>query len=197
MNESQTVFTVLFAISWGNISNVLPRWKPFHEALVWKIREVTWRFIVAVIFMNLVPWIFLAWVLFLLQGPGLTQGEWTVSNALRLILSAMVPGLIPFGCYRFWLAINQKFSSSFYLPTRKELGARLRTIMEQDKALKLDKQWWGKFDEGSMCNSDLDDLEPSLESLNVHLTGAFENSLIGVAYIFIPILFAWMFHRQV
>ncbi len=197
MNESQTVFTVLFAISWGTVSNVLPRWKPFHESLLWKIREVTWRFIVAFIFLNLVPWIFLAWVLFLLQGPSLAKDEWSSGSALRLILGAMVPGLIPFGCYRVWLAINQKFSSCFYVRTRKELAAHLWTIMEKNKALKLDKQWSNKFEEGSRCDSALDDLEPSLESLDLHLTGALENSLVGVAYIFIPILFAWLFRRQV
>lgn len=56
MNESQTIFSLFFAISWGIVSNVLPRWKPFHYAL-WCHRgfwQPTRRILAAFTLLNLV-----------------------------------------------------------------------------------------------------------------------------------------------
>src|SRR5438874_6156173 len=110
MNEAQAIFTLFFAISWGIVSNVLPRWKPFHYAMCFRkgFWKPTWRALIAFVLLNVVPWVIFVFVLVWLRGPAMTKPEdWTLSAAFMLIVRAILPGLVPFGCYRLWIAVLQ------------------------------------------------------------------------------------------
>src|SRR5262245_11643443 len=120
MNEAQTIFTIFFAISWGAMSNVLPRWKPFHFAMVG--RKDCWRPTIrtgfAFVMFNVVPWLLFSLVLYWLRGTPIQQSgpnEWSLPMSFKLILRAIIPGLIPYGCYRLWLAAVHWCPKRFYL----------------------------------------------------------------------------------
>lgn len=166
MNETQTIFTLFFAISWGIVSNVLPRWKPFHYAMFWHqdFWQPTRRIFVAFTLMNIVPWLVFVIVLVWLRGDSLTKDCWTLSVASFLIVRAILPGLVPFGCYRLWLAIIQTWSNYFYAESQLKVPEEFRVA------------------EG--CPT----IEPDKKSLNLQFDGACNNLCFGVLYIAFSLL---------
>jgi len=120
MNEAQTVFTIFFAIAWGTVANVLPRWKPFHFTLFSVLPVARRRALVATTLLNLLPFFLFAVVMWLLsdgdQSDPAKKREWTFLFVLSLVLRAMLPGLVPFGCYRLWLVVIERWRDAFYLP---------------------------------------------------------------------------------
>lgn len=117
MNEAQTIFTIFFAISWSAMSNVLPRWKPFHYAMFWRSDcwQPTRRTLFAFLMFNVLPWVLFAVVMYWLRGTPIKAEEWTLRGSFLLIVRAVLPGLIPFGCYRVWLAVIHWCPDCFYV----------------------------------------------------------------------------------
>jgi hypothetical protein len=124
MNEAQMIFTLFFAISWGIVSNVLPKWKPFHYALFSR-KQPRRRAIVAFVILNVLPWVIFILVLVRLRGPAIMKPEeWTLSLGFMLIFRAIIPGLAPFGCYRLWIALLQSCPRFFYEASSSQTEAK-------------------------------------------------------------------------
>ena len=128
MNDSQAIFTLFFAISWGIVSNVLPRWKPFHFAMFGERRfpQPLHRAVVAFLLFNALPWLFFVSVLLSLGGAESMAREWNIWLALCIIPRAIIPGLVPFGFYRVWVAVIQYFPSWFYAASQEKRRERFR-----------------------------------------------------------------------
>jgi hypothetical protein len=161
MNEAQTVFLLFFAISWGIVSNVLPRWKPFHYAMWWHegFWQPTRRILAAFALLNLVPWLLFILILVWLRGDPFAKEDWTFANASLLMARAILPGMVPFGCYRLWMAMVQTWPSVFYATNQQQVPEDFRAK------------------EGSPPS------EPDTESLRLRLPGARSNFWFGVVYV--------------
>src|SRR5262245_44537594 len=105
MNEAQTIFALFFEIPGGLLSTFLPRWRPFHYALWWRrdFFQPTRRIISAWIALNLAPWLLFALIYYCLRGRQHPPETLTICDAFRLIWRAILPGFVPFGCYRLWI----------------------------------------------------------------------------------------------
>jgi hypothetical protein len=164
MNDAQTVFTLFFAISWGIVSNVLPRWKPFHYALFWYdgFWQPTYRLLLAFGLFNIIPWLYCIFGLFVLRGDSLLPSEWTFCVALMLMLRAIVPGMmVPFGCYRLWLTFVHWWPNAFYAKDQSGVPELFR----------------------SSCGSCSAPIEPDFKSLALHTPGATKNLIAGLLWI--------------
>ena len=114
-----TIYTVFFAISWGTYSNALPRWKPFHYAMLHRARPAA-RLALSWLMLNIIPWILFAWDFAWLQRFPVEINPNLVSGSI-LVAPAVAPGFVPFGCYRLWLAIVQTCPHCFYYSTQDEV----------------------------------------------------------------------------
>lgn len=129
MNDTQTVYTIFFAISWGIVANALTRWKAFNFGLIFRrdFGKPTIRILSAFLLLNCLPWLLFVLTLYALNDVGRKFGvTWNVCDFGGLVFSAILPGLAPFGCYRLWLAWVESSPTSFYAATKDELPSTLR-----------------------------------------------------------------------
>jgi hypothetical protein len=173
MSPEQTVFTVVFAIAWGTEANVLARWKPFHFAMWWnrKLWAPTWRILLSFVMLNLVPAFLFILVLCLLPGGARATDEWPRDSLWWLIVS-VIQGMIPFGCYRTWMAILQFYPQRFYARKQDEVPHRFRRTVPSDNKTRA---------------TDPILLEPDMEYLRLDAPGAERNLIFGLLYIAIPL----------
>lgn len=117
MNDAQTIFTLFFAISWGIVSNVLPRWKPFHYALFCVNHQPTCRLIASWVLLNIFPWTLFWWSLvWLSYCPKMKPGGYWPT--LSIVSHSILPGFfIPFGFYHLWLALMHASPTCFFFET--------------------------------------------------------------------------------
>lgn len=123
-----SVFTVFYAISWGFIANVQPRWKPFQLPL-WEITQVRKRVWLSFKWFNAFPLLYFCWVTFVLNtlSPNIEFSEsflfykdfWSalginVLQVLNILFSSIFPTFAVFGFYRRWLATIEKNPSTYY-----------------------------------------------------------------------------------
>jgi hypothetical protein len=188
MNDAQTIFTLFFAISWGIQSNVLPRWKPFHYALCWpaKIRPMTepvefyvhwhpafYRLIASWLLLNILPWFLFAVVLFALGRCTAQVDDWRSWSPFWLVVRAVLPGLIPFGCYRLWLSLMHASPTCFFAKTEHRVPRPFRKTKRE-------------------CSP----VEPSARSLGLmvpgrRIPGIVGNAVAGSIYLLIGMLVAF------
>jgi hypothetical protein len=109
---------LFFAISWGIVSNVIHRWKPFHYALCFKqgFFQATCRTFWSWLLLNILPWVGFAVVLVWLKYAAVDK--WTYGSAGLLVLRTAPAGLIPFGAYHLWLSLIHAFPLRFYAETQ-------------------------------------------------------------------------------
>lgn len=172
MNDAQIIFTLFFAISWGIVSNVLPRWKPFHYAVAFK--PTLKRLALSWAMLNFLPWILFVCVLGLLARQSAEVKDWHSLSNLWLILRAVFPGLIPFGSYHLWLAIVHAKPMSFYAQTPSDVPAAFQR----------------QVDNG------IEESEPDATSLGLLVPsrrwpGILGNGLWGITCLGLGLLFAW------
>lgn len=170
MNDSQTIFTLVFAISWGIASNVLPRWKPFHYALCFHCAfwKPTNRMFASWALLNILPWCLFGVVLVCLHSKPNQICKWDYCATLCLVVRSFFPGIIPFGAYHLWLTTMHCFPTCFYAETQQKVPLPFRNTCQ--KNLKSD-------------------IEPDATSLGLMFTGrdkcrvAFWNGFFGFVYI--------------
>lgn len=159
MNTAQTVFTIFFAISWGNVAGALTRWKPFNGALLFcdaGFLQPTLRYGFSFLMLNVVPWILFAITLVILDGP---DTRWSFTNAALLTFRAVLPGLIPFGLYRIWQAVIRSYPDYFYARTQDLVPNPFRTTT-------------GNYQ-----------VEPDQQSLSIRNDGVVADFLLGAGYV--------------
>jgi hypothetical protein len=153
---------------------------PFRTVVALGFWQPTRRILSAFVLLNIVPWMMCAWVLFLLRNEPPDLKTWTLGTACVLIFGAMFPGLIPFGCYRLWLAIVQMQPAYFYAEKQDQVPEKFR--------------YENKSNSENNKIDGIGRIEPDMEWLDKHLTGASMNMWFAAFYIVIPLLFACMLH---
>ena len=135
MNISQQIFTVFFAIVWGTMANVQPRWKPFHWSLAFYFRPAANRLVLSILVFNILSIAFFVWTLSVLGNP------FTASIPVQ-ILRGILPSFAPFGFYRVWIAAIEWKTSWFYRltsETRPDIAVKIEPTATE---LGIEKRWW-------------------------------------------------------
>jgi hypothetical protein len=166
MNETQIVFTVFFAISWGAVFTSLTRWKPFHYAMIFEkdFCQPTCRLIVAWVVLNLLPWTLFGMALYWLRGEFCPSKDWTISTPALVVVRGVLPGLVPFGSYKIWLALIQYFPSCFYAKNQNSVPKPFYVELEEEKIPKIP-------------------IEPTQQDLNLTDAGWLRNLIFGFIYL--------------
>lgn len=113
LNTSQTVFMLFFAIFWGAIANVQPRWKAFQFPLLRTVKpQVKKRCALAIVLLNLAP---LGYFLLIMWILGKVSSGATVWHHLLVGIS---PAFGVFGLYRFWLGKIESSPGTYYKSKR-------------------------------------------------------------------------------
>lgn len=111
-NAAQTVFALFYAIMWGSLANVWPRWRAFDWTLIKRPEErALYRCLLSLALLNLCPIVFFIIVLLWLNDCTL-QGCW-----LQIGWTLFVIMLQPFaeiGFYWFWISLVQWRAKWFY-----------------------------------------------------------------------------------
>lgn len=110
----QQVFMLFFAIIWGAVANVQPRWKAFQWPLVGHHRPATNRVLLSVVVLNILPLLLFAYVFWALKHHSAATPNYPVAH---LVFHGILPAFALFGCYRFWLAIVEACPNTFYSST--------------------------------------------------------------------------------
>ncbi|SRR5258706_9176283 len=111
VNPSQEVFALFYAIMWGTLANVWPRWRAFDWARIGSPGEHTVpRCALSVFMLNVLPILFFVVVFMELSN-------WTLDGWWRTIGKLIVIMIQPFalvGFYWIWCSILERFRASFY-----------------------------------------------------------------------------------
>jgi len=166
MNETQTIFTVFYAIFWGLVANVQPRWKAFQWPLIFDLKQARYRVALSFMLLNICPVVFFGLIIWFLSGPKLVDSSWTGKIAFRFVCRGVIPAFAAFGFYRVWLGIieiNPK--NCFYNQRQSELPEKYR----------------GVTGEGH-------EIEPTVEGLGIKQNTHWKNILFGIIYIILGLL---------
>jgi hypothetical protein len=121
--KPQEVFCIFFAIFWGVIANVQPRWKAFQFPLMFKpeLNVVRRRVLLAILFLNVLPIVYFGVVLHFITSP-------EEANSIRLVLRGVLPAFGVFGWYRFWISMVEWKPDCFYKHDINEIPEQYRHV---------------------------------------------------------------------
>lgn len=118
---------LFYAISWGAVANVQPRWKAFQWPLFFKLPQARCRAMAALFFLNVLPLCFFAYGMWALHGRGPTESAPLVGS-LHYVIRGVVPAFAVFGLYRFWLAVVELHPDCFYASDPNTLDEKYRHV---------------------------------------------------------------------
>lgn len=127
INDAQAVFTIFFAIFWGFIGNVQPKWKAFHWPHI-KNRKVVKRLVLSAFLLNFCPVIYFASAMHALSE---FNAPWTFSGSVAISVAAIGGAFAIFSFYHFWIGIVEYFSGCFYDVTTcwNGIGRRVKCVV--------------------------------------------------------------------
>jgi hypothetical protein len=108
----QEVFMLFFAIIWGTVANVQPRWKAFQWPLFLRHKPARHRVCLSVLFLNVGPLLLFAYVFWALGF----HNDAAERPILHLIIHGILPAFGVFACYRLWLSTIEAWPAAFYSP---------------------------------------------------------------------------------
>lgn len=118
MNTSQQIFALFYAIMWGTLANVFPKWKAFDWALVTKrycYHHAFSRGILSLLILNVFPIGY-----FILVFLQLGECQWELKGTFWIkvikLLVVMIQPFFLFGIYGYWVSIIKKLRKRFYPP---------------------------------------------------------------------------------
>jgi hypothetical protein len=127
LNTYQSIFILFFAIFWGLISNVQPRWKAFQFPLICAV-GLRWivlrRVALAVVVMNFLPIAYFAFALWMLRDKA-APPAWPT---LAIVARGVLPAFAIFGMYRIWLGIVEFQPQWFYRANIVQVPAEYRHV---------------------------------------------------------------------
>jgi hypothetical protein len=177
-NVPQETFTLFYAITWGTAANSQPRWKSFAWGAIGKDPPSERRAWMSVAILNVLPlayFVFILWWLSARAWEDISAWDWA---AFRKIFVSILPALAPFGFYRVWTSIVERWREIFYGP----LPLRDPEPCEPDNRPPLWKKIGIRLEVGS-------ELHPDWARLNF---------IFGMIYIFFGpafLLGVWLFSR--
>jgi hypothetical protein len=133
LNIPQQAFTLFYAINWGTAANSQPRWKAFAWGAIAKDPASLRRAFLSAFLLTLIPLAYFVCILWALDRP--TWGDlnqWNWSTSLKVFVS-ILPALAPFGFYRIWISLVEKWANFFYgpLPTIQVKDGKTEEIRSQ------------------------------------------------------------------
>ena len=117
LNTTQSVFVVFYAIFWGAVFNVQPKWKGFQFPLCFTYWHVARRVMLSILLLNVAPVAFFGLGIF-----ALNKYPFRPDASAQLALHDVIPAFAIFGFYRAWLGIVELRPKWFY----KEFPADVR-----------------------------------------------------------------------
>jgi hypothetical protein len=127
LNAAQTVFALFYAITWGALANVWPRWRAFDWALIEPEGcRAFRRCILSLVLLNVSPIAFFIVVFLSFNDWKLEGSPWSIGCKLFVI---MLQPFVLVGFYWLWVSIVQRFKELFY---PDNLGQRYAGIKEYD-----------------------------------------------------------------
>lgn len=123
-------FALFFAIFWGLVANVQPRWKAFQWPFFFSsdFPNVKWRVLLSCFWLNIVPVLYFLTVVHWLHSGSLS--EKTDADAVSLVIYGVIPSFAIFGFYRLWLATVEWRPKSFYGSKGLNAGKNGEVVIE-------------------------------------------------------------------
>ena len=130
LNVYQTIFALFYAIMWGGLTNVWPRWRAFDWSLgaVDPEERPIRRCLLAIAVLNLVPIIFFIIVLFVLHYWRFDEWRWLTGIK---VFTVMLQPFALIGFYWIWVSVVQRWRRTFY-PGWLDRNDRYRNLSEED-----------------------------------------------------------------
>ncbi len=132
MNDTQTVFSVFFAIFWGVIANVQPKWKMFDWTQIATPCGRS-RLFLAVLLFNVCPLVFFGYTIWMLIGVGVPSENWNIRIVVKLLCRGVLPAASLFGFYKLWISIMEKWPDCFYEANVKQEPAVITNVELKSK----------------------------------------------------------------
>lgn len=126
LSTEQQVFMLFFAIIWGAVANVQPRWKAFQTSLFFQVPVARNRVLLSVAVLNVLPLVFFGYALWALAGHPDTSWARPFSAPAHLVVHGIIPAFAVFGFYRLWLGIVELWPTCFYAATTAEVDLKYR-----------------------------------------------------------------------
>lgn len=174
LNIEQQVFMLFFAIVWGNVANVQPRWKAFQWPLFFSFSKARHRVFLSVLCLNLLPIFFFGYVLWANSFHEYNNSLNTISVIIRLIIHSVIPAFSVFGFYRLWLGIIEHSPNYFYANSPYELQVEFRHV------------------EPTFVVNALQTRLPNCPVVELNPKTAWVNLVVAIIYIGISMLFPWL-----
>ena len=152
INIYQQVFLLFYAIFWGAVASVQPRWKAFQWPLVFKVSYARHRVVLSLIVMNILPLIFFGYVLNTLSG---VSSHLYYISITSLIVRGVIPAFAILGFYRLWLGIVELFPNYYYAEDTSKINEEKYHHIEPTYRISLDNRQQPFVDLGSdtgCCN---------------------------------------------
>jgi hypothetical protein len=124
----QQVFMLFFAIFWGAIANVQPRWKAFNYPLIFRLRHVFRRILVALVVLNVLPIVYFGFILWWTRESGPAPTDSAVMAILKVLIGGIIPAFAIFGFYRLWLGIVELRPWLFYKSDPTDLPSECQHV---------------------------------------------------------------------
>lgn len=114
MNAMQQIFCLFFAVFWGIVGNVQPRWKAFHWPYVRDkgFPHAARRLCLSMVLLNVLPITYFGVALCCLASP--PQSPWPPTSVLPLIIFGVLPAFAGFSFYRIWLSFVEHNPDRYY-----------------------------------------------------------------------------------
>lgn len=171
----QNVFIVFFAIFWGAVANVQPRWKAFQWPLIFKLKEVFWRVVLAVVIMNILPVLYFGVSLWVTHGRGPMDSDSVAQAITAVVLQGVLPAFGMFALYRMWLGIVELRPHWFYKRESVDIPEPYRHV---------EPTYRHRWDEKK---------ENGMPVVDLGVDGGWRNILAAVFYLFIAQGLPWLF----
>lgn len=158
LNVPQQAFTLFYAINWGTAANSQPRWKAFAWGAIGEDQASRRRAWLSVFLLNILPLIYFVVVLRVLDCPPWRDlDQWSLLTASRIFVSVL-PAFAPFGFYRVWIGVVEKWREHFYRPLPiigddgkteepleiwQEIGLELKLKSDLNKKWAAGNSFWG------------------------------------------------------
>ena len=172
MNQDQSIFTVFFAIFWGAMANVQPKWKPFQIPLAfskWPFGRVALqRVLLAFILFNIAPLVYFGWTMLFLDGAGIKV--WDANGVFLLTIRGIIPAFAVFALNHLWLAFIECKAEWFYAKDQAHLPAHCKRV-----------------------NKESPPIDPTVEELGVNHLNWWKNAIAAIFYFAIATIIPRLF----
>ncbi len=116
LNFFQSVLAIFYAIAWGMIANVQPRWKAFDWPNFCSGSKTRARILLSLYFLNIAPIFFFVASLIALDTTLWRSDTCYPFPKAFMTFFSVLPAFAVFGFYRLWLSLIEADTERYYHP---------------------------------------------------------------------------------